>query len=687
MDKDQHHNSLEPAKGENSLEPAKGENSLEPAKGENSIEPANEEQESEVPEEGISQTDITSDKNTSIISTLNQKDGKYQCTVCQKFFLKHTIRRHIKNFHADGKTHVCRICLAVFSQKYDLIIHTKTAHARPPKYKCNICDKTYMHKNSLIRHKECHSDTEFLCNICNKNFKSSDSLKKHCSSHGKEKKYICSVCGNKFMEKHYLKIHMASHSNDKLRECTVCNRKFSTIAQCKTHEEKVHAGNITFTCPVCNKFYFESYQLKNHMKKHSVAEKKPGYKCGTCGKSITTRWSLKKHELRHLGVEKIRCDICDKGFSDNYTLKKHKKLIHTLNFDFKCQICGQGFVCKEKYKHHQARHLKIRKHQCNFCKRKFLLERSCISHMKIKHQDEYFAGRKSSLHECEFCGKKFLYLKLRNEHIKLHTGHRPLICQFCNKSYRTQQTLALHEKRHTNPFECGICHAQFIQKHLLLKHLKKHEDTTTKDHQEQQNINVKEQTQFVHDNLLKIEANNSHDSMYMVHSAGAVDEQSQFGINSQLSKENHTSKELRCSNDVLQLQGGIQQACETPLALWTEGLNIEAVNDEIKPEIINEIKEEVKTIEPETNDHQMKEQSTFLNHGQRSDTEYLSTCSSGFPLKTEHTLQQNIVNPLNGNVVTMTKLGSVKVNTEDLQKILNRGNILDIIKSQTPNDL
>ncbi|CAC5377662.1 unnamed protein product [Mytilus coruscus] len=270
----------------------------------------------------------------------------------------------------------------------------------------------------------------------------------------------------------------------------------------------------------------------------------------------------------------------------------------------------------------------------------------------MKHHDDYFAGKMSDLHECEFCGRKFLYLSQRNEHIKIHTGRRPFICKFCSKSFRTQQTLALHEKRHTNPFECGICRAQFIQKHLLLKHLKIHEDTTNRDNQEQQNtgIHLEEKTRFSH-NLIKTEANNCSDSLNDENSTGAVHEQShQFRITSQLFTEKHASMEM----------------------------------NEIKPEITDKIKEEVKS---EKKDQLMNEQSTFLDDNHRSETGCLPTCSSGSILKAEHIPQQSISNPLSGNVLTMTKIGSVKVNAEDLQKILNRGNILDIIKSQTQNDL
>ena len=79
------------------------------------------------------------------------------------------------------------------------------------------------------------------------------------------------------------------------------------------------------------------------------------FKCDVCDKSFSLSGHLSKHKLTHNGEKPFKCDVCDKAYSRSSRVTSHKQS-HAGEKPLNCDMCDKSFSDSGNLKRHKLIH-------------------------------------------------------------------------------------------------------------------------------------------------------------------------------------------------------------------------------------------------------------------------------------------------------------------------------------------
>ena len=246
---------------------------------------------------------------------------KYKCELCPyRYDSQVRYKDHYNNTHLGLRLYDCENCGKKFGTKEGLRRHHKNTHDEDVKlFHCDICDyKTKKPRDLSVHNDSVHlKKKNYQCSDCEKAFTSRQSLKDHrIKIHSIEIKWHeCDLCQKSFRSKLSLRIHEQQVHGERKHKCNLCEYKSTTSTNLKLHHDRVHLMTKNFSCEICEKYFYQKYQLQKHMSLIHAGNVSKDLECKVCDFKTTTSRQLKIHHDRvHLETKNFSCEICERPF-------------------------------------------------------------------------------------------------------------------------------------------------------------------------------------------------------------------------------------------------------------------------------------------------------------------------------------------------------------------------------------
>ncbi|KAK4192695.1 putative zinc-responsive transcriptional regulator [Podospora australis] len=188
-------------------------------------------------------------------------------------------------------------------------------------------------------------------------------------------------------------------------------------------------------------------------------------------------------EHRCLWREVGGTEICGLVFSDAEALFRHASNVHIKHAQkgergFRCgwddcprsALGAEGFPQRSKIERHMQTHIGHKPHICQVCNKGFSAKQALTQHMFIHSNEKPLV--------CNICHKAFRYPSALTMHQRVHSGAKPLRCPICGKGFSESSNLSKHKRTHEvkGRFNCSVpgCDRNFHRQDQLRRHMKTH---------------------------------------------------------------------------------------------------------------------------------------------------------------------------------------------------------------------